>query len=156
MDAQFKNLRFTRWVYKIKYLSPVFIEYRLEHRIDAHSTLKTNRYDLAIRTEIEPFKNINSKTKGANLYFRNCIPHDPKDETGMFPTQYGGIYYGDILYFINSQRMQVLVLFQIIDKENRMVVDVFDDFFTNKPEERNKIIKYHPWYEKKKHPGRVL
>lgn len=149
MDAHLKNFHFTRWVYDVRYFGKVFIEFSLDQRIDINSTLKPERYELAIRTELEPFKKINSKTKGANLYFRSCFPHDPKDETALFPTQYENIFYGDIIYYSNNKRRKVLVFFQLVNDENRMIVDVFDEFYTKAPAERNKLLNWHPWYVKK-------
>lgn len=149
MDAQLKNFQFTSWVFDVKYVAEKFIEFRLDHQRDMYSSLSPERYKLGTITELEPFKKKNSKTKGTKIYFRNLLPHNPKDETGMFPTEYENIYYGDILYYVNNERKQVLVFFQFVFEESKMIVDVFDDYFTKKQRERNQVLKLHPWYKKK-------
>jgi len=149
MDAQLKNFHFTSWVFDVNYLAEGFIEFRLDKCKDTYSNLKPERYELSRITELEPFKNINSNTKNAAAYFRNCFPHDPKDETALFPTQYENIYYGDILYDVNNKSKQVLVFFQLVFEESKMIVDVFDDYFTKKTQERNELLLRHPCYIKK-------
>lgn len=68
MDAQLKNFYFTRWVYDVKYLGKVFMEFTLDQRVDIYSTLKPERYQLAIHAELKPFKKVNSKARGAKQY----------------------------------------------------------------------------------------
>jgi hypothetical protein len=151
MDIRLRNLAFTRWVYKVNYISPVFIGFRLENRNDYYSSLHADRYELALAIEIEPFKGINTKTKGADLYLRNCINlHHPKDETGLFYTKYENIYFGDIRYKTSAnENKKVLVFFQIIFNQNKIIIDVFDDYYSKSIKERNDILEVHPWYIKK-------
>ncbi len=150
MGTTVQNLNFTRWIYELKYSCPnTFNEFVLVNRLDLYSTLNANRYELALIVEIEPFKGKNTNTKGASLYFRNCYPHDPKDETGLFPTRYENIYFGDLKFIgVDGNQKKVLVLFQIIPEYEQLIIDVFDSCYPIKSNERNQIINGHPWYKK--------
>ncbi|MCB0747281.1 MAG: hypothetical protein KDC90_07435 [Ignavibacteriae bacterium] len=146
-----QQLCFTRWVYSLDYECLNFRSYLKEHRNSFYSNLNTNRYELALNVEIEPFKNRNTKTKGVKLYFRNRFPfpYEAKDETGLRPTMFLDCYYGDIVYTnAENERNKVLVLFQVLKDEKKLIVDVFDGYYPKNTRERIKTIKQHEWYKK--------
>ena len=150
MSSNVQNLNFTRWVYGLNYSCPnTFNEFILLNRVDLFSSLNANRYELALRVQLEPHKGINSKTKGAKMYFSNWFPHDPKDETGMFPTIFDNIYFGDLKFLaIDGEEKKVLVLFQILKEDEQLIIDVFDDYYTSNIKKLNKLLNSHSWHKK--------
>lgn len=150
MVSSVQNLDFSRYIYTLKYSCPnTFNEFVLLYRLDIHSSLAANRYEMANTVQIEPFKGINSNTKGAKLYFTNYYPHDPKDETGMFTTHLRNTYFGDLKFLsVPGDQKKVLVFFQIIPEEEQLIVDVFDDFYTTNRKERNALLDTHSWHKK--------
>ena len=149
MGLVVKNLNFTRYIYGLTYACGTFNEFKLIHRTIRYSTIDPNRFDLSYRVAIEPFKGINTNTKGAKYYFAHWEGNRMKDLTGLRSSFLENVFFGDLVFFDqDGNRNKVLLLFQILPIDEQLIVDVFDSYYPKNKKERNRIIDRHPWYKK--------
>lgn len=103
---------------------------------------------LSLRITIEPFKGLNSKSQGVLLYLQNEVPCN-KDETGLRPTKYNDIYYGDFYKRNdNGTKTKDLVLCQAIPQTKQLIIDVYYGYYPKTSFERIQVIDGHLWHKK--------
>ena len=133
MDAITHSLNFTRYVYSLHYACEYYNEFKLEHRTIKYSTIAPNRFDLALRIQLERYKGINSKSKGIKYYLSHFEGNRMKDLTGLRPTQLNNIFYGDLKYTdALGKVIKVLILVQILPENEELIADIFDWFYSKK------------------------
>ena len=125
-----------------------FDQFILSNTIYPYGLAVKRANKLSLRITIEPFKHLNSKSKGVIIYLQNDIPHN-QDETGLRPTKYANIYFGD-LYKINDNGTKIkdLVLCQALPQTKQLIIDVYYGYYPNTANERIQVIDAHPWHKK--------
>lgn len=163
MATNVQNYDFTRYVYQSTFLSSEnrntfcnpekmqlvdYDQFILVNTIYPYGLQIRKRNNLCLKIKIEPFKGINTKTKGAVLYLQNEIPTG-KDETGLWPTKYENTYYGDF-YEINAngEKTKDLILLQAVPETKQLIIDVYYGFYPKTSKERIQLIDGHTWHKK--------
>ncbi len=150
MEGTVQNKTFTRYIYRLNYCSTYFNEFVLLNQIDLYSSHSSNRFELNVRVQIEPFKGLGGSRTRARLYFSKMAGIEKIDITGMRSTKYISIFFGDAnFYDITGKPKKVLILFQIDKQHEELIVDIFDHYYPSTTKERIRTIDDHPYHNEK-------
>ena len=163
MSINVQDLNFTRYVYQNTFISHKhrntfcnphqmvrgdFDQFILSNTIRPFGIPIVRNNKLSLRITIEPFKHINSNSKGVLLYLQNEIPHN-QDESGLRRTKYKNLFYGDF-YKLNKTgaKCRDLIICELDPKDKLLIIDVYYGYYPTTNKERETIINNHLWHKK--------
>lgn len=162
MSTIVQDFNFTRYIFQNSFVSHKnrnvfyfpkkmqisdFDEFVLANTIYPFGVALKQQKKLPIYITIEPFKNDNTKTKGAILYLQETTTN--KDLTGLRETRYENTYYGDFYEAkASGMKNKDFVLFQVVPETMVLIVDVFYAYYPSSKKERLKLIENHQWHKK--------